>query len=985
MAPPPSWIDELLALPDLPAQQQFLRDHAHLLDDAAADALKEQADHYLRSDVQRSLRVADVLQYAGALIDNPTYSALGLIAEGNARSMGGLGEYDQAIELYNRAASICQTDDRPVIWARAQLGKIFSLGYLSRFDEALAAGEEARRVLERFEEWLLLGRLLGNLAIVHARMDKDSAALTLLTQARDAFRRAGPEGQLALALNEPNRAAFLCNLGRFQESIQVSEAAAEMLLQLGHTVAAARAQLNVGLTLYALERYNEALIRLDAARNVFLEDGRPRDAMKAELFTTDCLVHLRRFADVLAKCREIRETFAELGTELEVALATVNEATAYMGLGRHDAARASLAEARRLFSAHGNSPRVAIVDLLTAAVLRDEGHLERGLALAESCANLFVEFQMPVETAEAYLTAGRAALALDQQERARDFARHALHIGSTKQIPSLQYQAHHLLATSLRAQGELEEALTRYECGIEQLELLRSRLMVEFRADFVADKQAIYEDIVDLALDLDRPRHALEYAERAKSRALLDILAYRIDLSLTARDAADQPLIDELQRLQGERNRLYRRWEGRHAVAVRGWTPASEGQPVHQDVLNLEKRITDLWHKLLVRNANYARDAALWQVRAEQVHDYLAPDTIVLEYFTTHDKLIAFLITGEGVHAHRMPWDRDEVEHLIKVLWRNFALVQRSTPDQLPTLTLHARRILQDLHTLLLAPVAEHLEGHSHIIIVPHRSLHYVPFQALHNGQSYLLERQTISYLPNSSLLRHLNGGAARPSSGAWAFGHAQNGQLPHAREEVHVVAAVLNGQVAVDNDATLARLREAAGDCHVLHLATHAMFHMDNPLFSGLALAGGEWLTTLDVFNLPLSASLVTLSACQTGQHVIGGGDELLGLMRAFLYAGAASLVLTQWAVEDRSTLRLMETFYRELHAGQPKAAALRTAQLSFLCSEQSDHEATSPAHAHPYFWGPFYLVGDAGPLNRNPSQPVPESAAAAHLLLPK
>src|SRR6185503_18037582 len=91
-------------------------------------------------------------------------------------------------------------------------------------------------------------------------------------------------------------------------------------------------------------------------------------------------------------------------------------------------------------------------------------------------------------------------------------------------------------------------------------------------------------------------------------------------------------------------------------------------------------------------------------------------------------------------------------------------------------------------------------------------------------------------------------------------------------------------------------------------------------------------WLTTLSIFHLPLNASLVTLSACQTGRSVIGGGDELLGLMRAFLYAGAASLVLSLWAVEDRSTALLMETFYRKLAEGLSKRAALRYAQLQFI-----------------------------------------------------
>jgi CHAT domain-containing protein len=133
----------------------------------------------------------------------------------------------------------------------------------------------------------------------------------------------------------------------------------------------------------------------------------------------------------------------------------------------------------------------------------------------------------------------------------------------------------------------------------------------------------------------------------------------------------------------------------------------------------------------------------------------------------------------------------------------------------------------------------------------------------------------------------------------------------------------------------------------------------VDNPLFSGLALADG-WLTTLDIFSLRLQASLVTLSACETGRSLVGGGDELLGLMRATLAAGAASLLASLWAVEDSSTATLMQGFYSRLAQGERKGEALRQAQRDFI--------EAGTSYAHPYFWAPFFLVGDAGPVFQEP-----------------
>jgi CHAT domain-containing protein len=167
-------------------------------------------------------------------------------------------------------------------------------------------------------------------------------------------------------------------------------------------------------------------------------------------------------------------------------------------------------------------------------------------------------------------------------------------------------------------------------------------------------------------------------------------------------------------------------------------------------------------------------------------------------------------------------------------------------------------------------------------------------------------------------------------------------------------VAARLGGEAVVEGRATRAEFLRRAESCRVLHLAAHGDFRADNPLFSGLALEDG-WLTTLDIFNVRLPAALVTLSACDTGRNVIGGGDELLGLMRAFLCAGAASVALTFWEVEDASTGQVMAGFYGRLSAGETKAAALRAAQLALR---------QDAAYAHPYFWAPFFLVGDYGAL---------------------
>ncbi|MDY6877281.1 MAG: CHAT domain-containing tetratricopeptide repeat protein [Chloroflexota bacterium] len=958
---PQDLVEQLLALPDVESQRRFLEDHASLLDDEVANALKAQADHFLRADSQSALQMANLLFHMAELSGDLEHRALGLRAEGNVRLFG-LGEYQKAIELYDEAARIYQGQGCLVDQAKSQVGKLEALSQLGCYAEALEVGEWVSRILEDHAEWQVLAVLSMNLGNVHSRAGDDAGSLEMYNQAAMLCRQLEEKEEppwLWLWVQQ-NRAIALRNLGRFEDSIRASQTAWEGLERLGQWVEAARARQNLAFTYFLLGRYNEALKHLDQARDVFLADGRQHDAMRVESFISDCLLQLRRFKDVLEKCRRVRSLFAELGTRRVVGYAIVNEAVAYAALGCYPEALDSLAEAHQIFEEEDNIAWIAATDMETAAVLLQKGRYDESLVVAQECITVFKAHGLPVEEAQACLVAARAVLALGQHDEALRLATEVLDIGETKNVPTLIYQGHQLLGALAAARGDPQEALAAFDRAIEAIERLRGRLMVEFRVGFLEDKEEIYQDAVGLCLDLNQPLRGLEYAERAKSRALLDLLAYRLDLSIQARSRRDESIIEELVCLRAERDRLYRRWESGAGSGQRGWTllEGDRGR-AQQQVLALEDRITDLWHRLLIRNADYAREAALWTVRAEPVQPYLALDSILVEFFITHGRLVVFLVTAGEVQARRLEGDLTRIQTLTQLLWLNLKAVSKSSPDRVSALAINARGILGRLNELLMAPLADELGSFRRLIIVPHGPLHYLPFHALHDGTSFLLERYEISYLPGASFLRYCRE-AQLANSGLFAIGHSFGGRLPHTLQEARAVATLFNGQVLLENQATLANVQQGVSDCRMLHVAAHGDFRADNPLFSGLALADG-WLTTLDIFNLQLNASLVTLSACQTGRNVVAGGDELLGLMRAFLSAGAASLVLTSWVVEDRSTAQIMEAFYQKLAHGWTKGQALRHAQLQFL---QGRGEQKGAGYSHPYFWAPFFLVGNAGPL---------------------
>jgi CHAT domain-containing protein len=958
-------VDELLTLPDVASQRYLLEEQAALLNDEVASLLKEQADHFLRADIRISLEIADLLSHIAELTHNPVYRALGLLVEANARSIG-LGEYTQAIGLYDQAAEIYALHGYIAEQARSQIGKVNALPHLGRFDEALDVGHWASQVLEEHEQWLPLVKLIMNLGTVHGRLNEDIESLAMFDRAYDLYTQKGFAGKTEYAQIQINRAVILRNLGRFDASVEASQLARDALLQLDEAVEAARAQQGLALTYFILGRFNDALELLDQVREVFLADGRQRDAMLVELYLSDSLLQLRRFPEVIEKCRRVRGLFAELGTRQVEALAIINEAVAYAQLRRYDEALASLSEARTIFQQTGNEVRVASTDLERAAVLLCQERPAEALTVARECIQVFKAYQLPIETAQAFVVAARAALALKQNTQASDFLIDSLQIGVELNIPTVRYQAHSLLGAMANAQGDIETAQVELDQAIQEVEQLRGRLMVEFRVSFLEDKESLYQDMVEICINQGEPLRGLEYTERAKSRALLDLLAYRLDLTIQARNAEDRPVVEQLTRLRAARDQLYRRWESDAEGGEnneRGWSSSqSVRQRAQQDVLTLEQQITELWHRLLVRNADYAREAALWTVRTESAQPYLEDDTLLVEYFVIHGRLVVFLVTNNDVQARRLESDLTAIQSLMQRLQLNLRTVPKSPVHRLPALANNARTLLQQLYRLLLAPLEDRIAGYSKLMIVPHGPLHYLPFHALHNGASYLVEQHEISYLPSASSLRYCRE-VRPPADRNIAVGYSNGGRLPHAVEEARNIATLLEGQVLLEEGASLAEFHQAIHECRTLHLATHGDFRLDNPLFSGLAFYDG-WLTTMDIFDLRLKASLVTLSACQTGRNVLGGGDELLGLMRAFLSAGAASVVLTLWAVEDRSTAQIMEAFYRQLAAGKGKGESLRQAQLQFISRAENASGAQSEQYAHPYFWAPFYLVGDAGPL---------------------
>ncbi|MBE1584292.1 CHAT domain-containing protein [Nonomuraea angiospora] len=319
--------------------------------------------------------------------------------------------------------------------------------------------------------------------------------------------------------------------------------------------------------------------------------------------------------------------------------------------------------------------------------------------------------------------------------------------------------------------------------------------------------------------------------------------------------------------------------------------------------------------------------------------------TVMVEYFTMGDEVALFRVAAELAEPEvvRLPLAQEELRRFVVTTFGHAGGVRELVSMGLEELWY--------AHDRLIEPLGRWSEPGDLVVLVPHGLLHYLPLHALRVDGGHLIDRNPVCYAPSASVLhavreRH----RTRSERGSAAVFGDPRGDLPDARAEVAAVAARLGATAQVGERVTRQAFAEAVSHADIVHFAGHARFDETDARASGLELAGGEMLTARDIGDM--SAWLVTLSGCETGVNTRHPGDELVGLTRAFLLAGAASLVVSRWRVADASTAHLMRRFYEHL-SRMDKADALRQA----IVDTKTDPRWTSPHH-----WAPFTLVGAWG-----------------------
>ena len=544
-----------------------------------------------------------------------------------------------------------------------------------------------------------------------------------------------------------------------------------------------------------------------------------------------------------------------------------------------------------------------------------------------------------------------------------------------------------------RKMKRIPEAIQCYERALQMLEEMQNTLQnyqekVRFGDDLFTYYEALISIYTDLYAQERKPEwlaKTFEYSEQAKARTLSTAIARS---RLAQRMSGISPALHTQFLLANKKLELKHR-EYRDAENQEAGAPESARLRLRTEISLLEKQRTAFLEKLRREDPRFFQLVDPGLVPLASFQQSLVADAAAIEFFVGEKETYYWVIRRDGVHQGRLGLNREKLNELLRLASHNLYSPKSLDPagDFLKNQRWAgiATRGLHGLFLKLLGPLEAHLEGVRQLLIIPDEKLHYLPFEMLvhrwdKTGQPrFLLEKYTINYVPYAGIARSfptrgqspaglsnvlLLGNpdfsehvlASRPEPSRYLF------QLPYSEQEARDIHSLIpESALFLGKAATETKFKENATRFRVLHPSTHNFLDDRQPFYSRLVFASDPEqhedgsLYTYEIFNLNLSANLVVLSGCETGLGLLSRGEGIMGLNRAFLYAGASSLVVSLWPVGDEHTAQFMTTFYRQLWSGAPKSEALREAKLEMI---------RDPLSRDPFYWAPFILMGDAGPV---------------------
>jgi CHAT domain-containing protein/tetratricopeptide (TPR) repeat protein len=919
------------------SSRKKLRERLGALSTASTAALsrdlKELAYAAWTSHPNRVRRAASVLTLLSELHPAPEITAfrdwISAIAEITR------GRLSAAVELLESSSRRFHAAGMRPESAQPKVAELMVLSMLGRNEEAIGIGRDALSIFRRYRDQLAAGKVEMNLSNILSRLERHSESISLCRSAIRRFEKLGESHWLVMAQNDLAISHFQLNdlpaAEKYFALALKGARAAEMVLTQ------AEIEANMGNLARIRGAYSEALRLMESSRRLYEQLDMPHETARADLEIADIYTEVNLTTEACEIYERTVKRLTQLRMRREEAWARGNWARTLERTGSYAAARREFRRAKSLFTAQSNYPAASYIMLdmaelelragkaIVALSLQDEAR--RSLNSKEHARALM---KAELVTAEARW---RSAENVDTRSRLATLAKKAV-LSGYKSFAQAAFDLSGRIAYEL---GDIPAAKKSFEKAAELIESTREDLSSdEFRRVFIGSNIRPFEFLLRISLELGRIEDAFDHLSRSRSRALLD--AVHRKGTKTKSDPSSDRYVQKAADLRRELNWLY------HRTANVGDADAG----ITARVRRTEKDLAEASRRVEAYSGP-VRSAASTNIGLHAIRETLGSRRAIVEYFELDGIISAFVITDQAIrHVSRLTAASDVMEKLEGLRFQFEAL--RYGKDLSPLIRsaistrINAR--LKELRSTLIEPVAD-LIADRDLIVIPSGPLNYVPFAALYDGRRYLIEERELTTAPSSALWHSLASRPRRKPKNSLLIGFLDE-SIPLVDEEIKRIAKVVPTPTVFDGAAaTFSNYLHEAPRHDLLHIACHGQFRADNPMFSSLHLADG-WITVADILSQRLDAGLVTLSACETGINRVHPGDEILGLVRGFLAAGARSLVVSLWRIDDKATLGLMTNFYESMQRGQDVPASLRIAQIASIRRGDS-----------PFYWSPFTVIG--------------------------
>jgi CHAT domain-containing protein len=902
------------------------------------------------------------------------------------------GEYEIRIE-----------DRRPATAAdrkRVEGERVFLEG------EDLRRGKDFEEAITRFKRALRLWREAGDrvgeadalhrLGLMQERLERWLQAADLSGQAAEVYRETGNLTGQAESLNRRGR--LLGRLGRYGEAQTVLEEAVQLFRADGNLSGEATALSNLGTIHLWNSRFHEAVDAYEEAQIILHRLGlQSKEAL--------ALLNMGELYLAWAKLPEARDRFEkalriveDLGDRESAAVALESLGELNHREGRFDDSRQQLERALGIYRELGNRRGQASTLNALGTVHLKSGDPSAAGKFHKEARRLYQELGDIQGEATALSSLGRAAFAEGDSRQALEHYHAARPLFDKLGDRPGQALIHYGIGQALVQQGDLEGGLRDLESCLEVVEEIRAGADgLNLRAFYFASKQHYWDLYIDVLMRLDEQRpgkrfaaKAVEAAERRRARSLLDALS---DLQSEARKEITPALLQEDRKTRD----LLRTAEELRRTALQD-VDTKRVEALDQEIRIHLARLD--YVRARMRRASprlKALDSPPVLSLKKIQKSLLDSKTLLLVYSLGEERSFLWAVTKTSLTSHILP-GREKIE-------KSAFLVHDLMSRRLRPSTSRLRQsAVDDLTSMVLAPVVEDLTKHERLLIVADGALQAVPFAALSEPGSVprgaakrrplLLEQHEITLLPSASVVTRLRQGrplavpvrrppliaiVAEPVFGkpdpeshrtlarsAGDLGLERFERLPYSGIEAEAIAKMVRPEYVFKVTGSAA-VREVFEDSRVqrapiLHLATHSLIDDRQPELSGLVFSffgpdgaprRNAFLQVHEIYDLNLKSDLAVLSSCETGSGRDVRGEGFLGMAHAFMAAGVPQVVMSLWSVEDEATKNLMIHFYRELlDEGRLPPDALRRAQLAMIREGRSD----------PSLWAGFVFLGDFG-----------------------